>query len=296
MLNFQPITRESLQTIVPFLSGNGAHFCDFCPANLFSWAGYFYQAFAVEDDVLYIQLLTEDGGTAYAVPMGTGDLKKALRRLYEHAAADGAPLVLSLVSADDLPLLRETFGELSHASSESQWCDYIYDAAKMASYEGADYAKQRNHYRRFCRLYPHYRVEELTAAHLSEIRGFLEKFPSQRGKTDAFALEEVQRTEQALAHMEELSLFGIVLYVQDTLVGFSAGSRLSDMLFINFEKADTSFDGAYQVLVKEFASRFTDASVRYINREEDCGDEGLRKSKLAYHPIALLAKYTVQIP
>ena len=296
MLGFQPITQESLQSVVPFLSGNGAHFCDFCPANLFSWAGYFYQAFAVEEDVLYLQLLTEDGGIAYAVPMGKGDLKHALRRLYDHATAKGAPLILSLVSADDLPLLREVFGELTHASSESQWCDYVYDAAKMAAYEGADYAKQRNHYRRFCRLYPHHRIEVLSPSHLPAINAFLEQFPVRRGKTDAFALEEVERTEQALAHMDSLGLFGIVLYAEDELVGFSAGSRIGDMLFVNFEKADTSFDGAYQVLVKEFASRFTDPSVRFINREEDCGDEGLRKSKLAYHPITLLAKYTVEIP
>ncbi len=295
MLEFRPITKSDLPKIVPFLSGNGAHFCDFCPANLYIWAGYFYKAYAIENNVLFLQLLTDDNGIAYAVPMGNGDIRDALRLLKQYTDANGEPLVFSLVSADDLPLLREVFGELHDAQSESQWCDYIYDAHKMAAYEGSAYAKQRNHVRRFCRAYPHYRFESLTADNLPEIEAFLEHFPSQRGKTDEFAFEEVSRTEQALRHMEELSLFGIVLYVDDVLVGFSAGTRLGDMLFVNFEKADTSYDGVYQMLVKEFAARYVDDSIRYINREEDCGDEGLRKSKLAYHPIELIAKYTVEV-
>lgn len=30
--------------------------------------------------------------------------------------------------------------------------------------------------------------------------------------------------------------------------------------------------------------------IKFVNREEDCGDEGLRRSKLSYHPIALPPK------
>lgn len=295
MIDFRPITKESLLTMQPFLQCGDAIFCDFSPANLFVWAGYFYKAYAVRDGLLFLQLLTEDGGTAYAVPMGSGDKKAGLRLLKAHAEKADEPLVLSLVAARDLPLLREVFGELHCVTSESEWSDYVYDAQKMAAFEGSAYAKQRNHVRRFERQYPDYRVEKLTKDHLPMIEAFLKRFPAQRGKEDDFAFEEVARTETALRSMKELFLFGVVLFVGDTLVGFSAGSRLGDMLVINFEKADTTFDGVYQMLVKCFASRYVDERIRLINREEDCGDEGLRKSKLAYHPITLLEKYTVDI-
>ena len=59
------------------------------------------------------------------------------------------------------------------------------------------------------------------------------------------------------------------------------------------EKADINYDGVYQVIVQEFAKMFA-GDVKYINREEDCGDEGLRRSKQSYRPVDLLKKYSVK--
>lgn len=295
MLEFQPLTKEAITSFVPFLSGHNGRFCDYTPVNLFIWKDYFYKGYAVCDGMLYLELLGEDGESYYAVPMGDGDVVVALRNLKEYTDRKGEPLRLSIVSKDMLRVLETTFGCPLDADCERQWADYMYDAQRMARFEGSDYAKQRNHVRRFEKQYPSYRVEWLSPSHLPEVFAFLDTFADIRGKQSELALEEIERTKQALQNMRALSLFGVVLYVDDTLVGFSAGCRLDDTLYVNFEKADTSYSGVYQMLVKQFASAFADESIAYINREEDCGDEGLRKSKLAYHPIDLFDKYTVVI-
>ncbi len=49
------------------------------------------------------------------------------------------------------------------------------------------------------------------------------------------------------------------------------------------------------MLVAQFAQRFARDGVEFINREDDTGDPGLRTSKLSYHPIGLLEKYTVTV-
>ena len=54
------------------------------------------------------------------------------------------------------------------------------------------------------------------------------------------------------------------------------------------------FLGAYQMINNEFAKYYA-KDVTYINREEDVGDDGLRKAKLMYNPIKILKKYIVEV-
>ena len=72
------------------------------------------------------------------------------------------------------------------------------------------------------------------------------------------------------------------------------GERLnSDTFCVHIEKADRSFDVIYTAINNLFVSSACEG-YRYINREEDLGIEGLRKSKLSYHPVFLLNKYIIK--
>ncbi|MEG2429542.1 MAG: phosphatidylglycerol lysyltransferase domain-containing protein, partial [Oscillospiraceae bacterium] len=63
---------------------------------------------------------------------------------------------------------------------------------------------------------------------------------------------------------------------------------------VHIEKAFADVDGAYPMINQQFV-KSCDQDVVYINREDDVGSLGLRKSKLSYKPEILLKKYEVKI-
>jgi hypothetical protein len=75
-------------------------------------------------------------------------------------------------------------------------------------------------------------------------------------------------------------------------------SRLSeDTMDIHFEKARDHVDGAYAAINQAFAKYLREKypEIRYLNREDDIGLEGLRKAKLSYNPAFLVEKYWARL-
>ena len=86
---------------------------------------------------------------------------------------------------------------------------------------------------------------------------------------------------------------GIALLLEDRVVAVTLGSRISSDTFdIHFEKAREDVDGAYAAINCEFARylRAKYPDVKFLNREDDMGLEGLRKAKLSYFPHHMVEK------
>ena len=77
------------------------------------------------------------------------------------------------------------------------------------------------------------------------------------------------------------------------VVAVTLGSRMTeDTVDVHFEKALSYVDGAYTAINCEFARyiRGKYPEVRFLNREEDMGLEGLRKAKESYLPHHMMEK------
>ena len=106
--------------------------------------------------------------------------------------------------------------------------------------------------------------------------------------------EEKHAIREALDNIDEFKMRGGIIYVDSMPVAMTLGCEISPIAFdICFEKALREYDGIYAVINNEFAK--TLSSYKYINREEDMGLEGLKKSKLSYNPIILLARYNATL-
>ena len=98
--------------------------------------------------------------------------------------------------------------------------------------------------------------------------------------------------ESAFKNFFELGLRGAVLKAGGRIVAYTIGSAVTDDTFVvHIEKAFADVQGAYPMINREFVRSLPENYI-YINREDDMGIEGLRKSKLSYYPDILLEVYT----
>ena len=86
-------------------------------------------------------------------------------------------------------------------------------------------------------------------------------------------------------------IYGGMILIDGEVCAFTIAAPQNDYARdILFEKAFFDLKGLYQIIFNEFCKNRC-SGYKYINREEDLGIEGLRKSKLSYNPIFLTDKY-----
>ena len=100
---------------------------------------------------------------------------------------------------------------------------------------------------------------------------------------------------EAFENFEALKLSGGLIRAKGEVVAFSMGDRLNDETFlVHIEKAFANIQGAYPIINREFVIHNCEG-YKFVNREDDTGDEGLRKAKLSYRPYEILKKWDAKM-
>ena len=123
---------------------------------------------------------------------------------------------------------------------------------------------------------------------------FCKEYIKKSPKTADTAVAEYGKIPEFFENYGAYDFLGGALLVDGKIIGVCLGEKIGDTLYEHFEKCDSTYSGANQVLVSEMAKMYA-ADVPYINREDDAGDLNLRKSKLSYHPAKMIAKHVVTI-
>lgn len=291
---FQPLTVRDIPRLTRYFSARGTRLCNDSAGAAVLWQPYFQDAALELDGTLVLREQFPGLGTVFSTPIGE-NVGNAYDFLAEYCREVGQPLQFFPATDADVENLRARFGVVE-VTPVRAWFDYLYDAQDMVSFRGRRFNGQRNHIHRFQRLYPDWSFERVTAQNLPEVCAFFDDFTRRYHKDSASAQAEEGCVRAFLRDFDAYAPLAGLLRVNGRVVGFSAGEIVGDTLIIHIEKADIAYEGVYQALVNEYAKCFVTPGVRYINREEDAGDEGLRRSKESYHPVRLLEKYLVQIP
>ena len=294
MIDFKPVRLEDRAAIERYTMPWGICNNDLAFANMYCWQEVYHTTWAEVGGFLVIRFHIEGGERiGYMQPIGPGDFTPILPQLLEDARERGQRLRLIGLSDEAREQVRNMHAGTFAFESNRALEDYVYRAEDLRNLTGHRYQPKRNHINRFVAEYPDYRYEELTPAHFDECLALEREWRRAHGEERTSEQSAEQRAMlRAFEHFDELGLMGGCIHVGDRLAAFTYGSALNDRTFdTHVEKADTEFDGAFTIINKLFAQHLPERFT-LINREEDMGIDGLRQSKLSYHPAFLQHKYT----
>jgi hypothetical protein len=247
--------------------------------------------YAVVDNLLLFKFWA-GSQLSYMLPVGKGNLKEVIHLLMEDAEQEGQSLCLLGVCENSRDELEAILPGHFVFTEDRDYADYIYLRTDLATLTGKKFQAKRNHVNKFRNTYPNYEYRPITLDRIAECR----ELEAEWCRVNNCEQQEGTGNERrallyALDHFEELGLTGGILHVDGQIVAFSFGMPINHETFgVHVEKADTTVDGAYAMINREFASRIPEQYI-YVNREEDLGIEGLRKAKLSYQPVTILKKY-----
>lgn len=312
MIKFKDITVEDKDLIQSFTLYGERQNCDLSFANLISWRFLYNTQYAVVDDYLVFRFHA-DRHLAYMMPVARpklqpdGSLKvqpcdecsvNVIRAIRDDSIAMGHPFLLLGVCNYMRDIIELNFPDTFDIKPDRDYSDYVYTREKLVNLSGKKLQSKRNHINKFKSLYPQYEYRELTP----ELIPMCLELERQWRKTskddndenpDEELSEELRSMTRAFNRWDKLGLQGGTIFVDGKLVAFTFGCPINQSTFdVCVEKADVNYEGAFTIINQEFVKHLPEQYF-YINREEDLGDEGLRRAKLSYKPDILLEKNVV---
>ena len=190
----------------------------------------------------------------------------------------------------------ETFldGNNKYSVDESrEHFDYVYDVKTLTALKGRKFHDKKNKVNKFRNEYT-YEYLTLTPDLVSDCIEFEDYWCEVKECEKYYGLKRERCAILAmLENFEELNLTGGVIKTDGKITALTIGEKyLPDTMLIHIEKANVEIPGLYQVINQEFLMHEA-VDCTFVNREQDLGIEGLRRSKMSYHPVRFNKKFRV---
>lgn len=283
--------------VQPILSGCCYPGADYTFGNMYLWSCYYGELGRADT---HITQHREQGGChTYLYPAGQGDVSAALREIITDARERGGRLRLRGLTAQTRAELETLYPEQFQFSAYRDSFDYIYTVEELSQLHGKKLQSKRNHCNRFEADFPDWYTAPITADTLPQCEQLLHAWYAAH-EPELCDTERVQLQNErgaltlAFRHFEAMQLDGLMLFDGERLLAFSIGARMNESYYdVMFEKAFANVNGAYAMINREFSRMVAEKypNIRFLNREDDMGAEGLRRAKESYQPTLLLEKF-----
>lgn len=292
MIEFCSLTLRDREWVMNRMSEDDRQACEYTFANNYLWSEIYNVSFARVRGCLVLRF-EEGNELCDTIPIGAGDRRGAMDLLLAEAREQGRRPTFGTLVEKDLRWLEQNYPGQYQAETSRDVSDYIYLTEKLSTLSGRKLHGKRNHIARFKDKPWMYR--DMMPEDAGECMRLLDEWKElEESRWNAEMENELHMNRKALRYLAELVLDGGMLYQGQRLVAFSIGEPLNtDTYVVHIEKALSNVQGAYPMINQQFVLRNCQG-YKYVNREEDTGNEGLRKAKLSYGPEFFVEKYQVR--
>ena len=283
---YEPITLDRQVDYLSVLGTCPQVTSDYAFANLYGWSEHYGLTWRFAHNMVWVkQTLPQE---LYWAPIGDWSQLD-----WASLPCLAGPQRFTRVPAHLAKLWETTFAGRIQLAEARDHFDYVYSVPELVELKGNKFHKKKNLLNQFEKS----NMFEYTPMQADCVEEVLDMQAEWHGWQEhpSEALEaENQAISRVLKVFDRLqSLTGGTIRVGGKVVAYTVGECLNkDTIVIHFEKGDTRFKGIYQAINKHFLAAQEDRFA-YVNREQDLGDEGLRKAKLSYNPLQFMKKYDV---
>lgn len=265
--------------------------CDCTICGTYMWRDYLDIRISLDEEklIVYQQL---DGKHLFYIPL-MEDRIKGMKEIVAYMKEQGEDCYFYPAANEEMHLFEEAGYEIETERDEG-WNDYVYDITALANMRGKKYHNHKNHINKFNALYENVELLDIRDVEPEEYLQFLDDYVKSEHKKATIAKEENVKAKEVLSDLDAYGVIGYVLKVDGKIAGLEVGEILGEYYYSHIEKADKSYNGVYSKLV-QLVSQDLQEKVKYMNREEDLNEPGLRRSKRGYKPIGYIEKNQVLI-
>lgn len=294
-LHFEPCSREMIPLLTKLFKKFPSRSCDFSLAGIYMWKEYLDYQCCFLNNTFFLKGKSPDSGCdIFYRPIGCLGEDEGIDIIREYCRRNDVKGSL-LLSETVLGNPEEIRGyDPLHYIDD--WKEYLYDIDRFVRFPGKKMEKKRNHYNFFVSHFEDRRIEMIGPENIEELVAFTRRF-CQSHSGDELLDYEGEKTIDALHDYDSYPYHGILIRIGGRVAGFTFGEHSGDTFFVHVEKGDIEYRGIYQglasFLAEDVKSRYPE--VRWLNREEDMGNEDLRRSKMSYHPAGFVVKRIVEV-
>lgn len=281
-----PVIRERLQAYQPETS-------ELTFTNLYMWAGMAGTRWCLHEE--YLLLVSRDTrGCRYAMmPIGPPPRIDITRALFRWMRTRRDSTVPCIERADSrFAREMEQAGGFTIEPAREHF-DYVYSRQSLADLSGRRFHQKKNHVNRFRRQHD-FSYAQLDDAHVPACLTAEDDWcRAHHCCADTSLTGEWEAIRRVLRARSELGCSGGVVIVDNAVEAFTLGEPLNDdTAVVHIEKAAADNPDLYAVINQQFCQHGL-GELRFVNREQDLGLQGLRQAKLSYHPERMVEKYRV---